>query len=376
MSSLYIFPLRDPETEILRQYTSSSDGNTEKKKENVSHYVHLLSQRSSPRVQELQSFLNEDQILAQLYSEKLNCNKTFHTSPEKNPMGNREESTSSGKRKRHEEERGSRKKSSTGSVSNDIIDVRDSDEEETPPVPLTSRRTTRASAQLSDNFKLCEFPTGAQDSVSVCVTDYKSLEHDTFLNDIIIDFYLTYLLHKVLPVEERGLVHMFSTMFYKRLTSSHKVKAKEEQGLSSAQKKHNRVKTWTKNVNIFEKSFVIIPICEHSHWYLVIIIRPDLVNRDLEVKQKEGEPLFLVLDSLGGGKSGAVENIRHYLEQEWLAKNPEHTNVSFRKKDIKTVRPKKPEQENFSDCGIFLLHYVEKIFKRYFTQKHHARKVS
>ena len=130
----------------------------------------------------------------------------------------------------------------------DIIEVGDSDEEESPPLPSTSRRTTRSTAQLSDQFKLCEFPPGAQDLVSVCVQDFKSLEHDTFLNDIIVNFYLTYRLHKVLPPEERTLVHMFSTMFYKRLTQS---KAKEEQGLSSAQKKHSRVDTWTKNVNIF-----------------------------------------------------------------------------------------------------------------------------
>ena len=279
-------------------------------------------------------------------------------------MGNREDS-GSGKRKRREEDGGSRKKSSTGSVSNDIIEVGDSDEEESPALPPTSRRTTRSSTQLSDQFKLCEFPPGVQDSVSVCVADYKSLEHDTFLNDIIIDFYLTYLFHKVLPPEERKLVHMFSTMFYKRMTSSLKSKAKEEQGLTSAQKKHSRVKNWTKNVNIFAKKFVIIPICEHSHWYLVIIINPGQMVCDAESRQNgDGEPLFLVLDSLGGGKSGAVENIRHYLEQEWLAKHPELAQVSFSKKEMKTLRPEKPEQENFSDCGIFLLHYVEKIFKK------------
>ena len=49
--------------------------------------------------------------------------------------------------------------------------------------------------------------------------------------------------------------------------------------------------------------------------------------------------------------------------QEWLAKHPELTGVSFSKKEMKTLRPKKPEQENFSDCGIFLLQYVENMFK-------------
>ena len=29
---------------------------------------------------------------------------------------------------------------------------------------------------------------------------------------------------------------------------------------------------------------------------------------------------------------------------------------------MRTLRPVKPEQLNRSDCGIYLLHYVEKIF--------------
>ena len=225
----------------------------------------------------------------------------------------------------------------------------------------------------------------------MCVADYRSLEHDTFLNDIIIDFYLTWLFHEVLRPEDRATVHLFSTMFYKRLTSTHKAKDSEvqEAGLSSAQKKHARVKGWTKNVNLFEKNFVVFPICEHSHWYLVIAIRPRLITLPVDSEERsiqvqpslfclslftlcfsiQGEPLFLVLDSLGGTKSGAVTNIRHYLAQEWAAKeaprHPGRGEVTFTAREMRTLRPKKPEQENFSDCGIYLLYYVEKMFGRY-----------
>merc|ERR1719282_437512 len=260
----------ETEQDLLRLYSPSADDNA-KKKENLSPNLRLIAnQRKSPRVRGLQSFLSEGGILAELSSEEINYNQTAFKSPEKDPMGNRGESTGSGKRKRREEDGGSRKKSSTGSVSNDIIEVGDSDEEESPPLPSTFRRTTRSSAQLSDQFKLCEFPPGAQDSVSVCVADYKSLEHDTFLNDIIIDFYLTWLIHEKLPSEDRAGVHVFSTMFYKRLTLQHKTN--EDSSLNSAEKKHSRVKGWTKNLNLFEKNLIIFPICEHSHWYLVIAV--------------------------------------------------------------------------------------------------------
>ena len=36
--------------------------------------------------------------------------------------------------------------------------------------------------------------------------------------------------------------------------------------LNAAEKRHARVKRWTKNVNIFDKDFVIVPINESSHW--------------------------------------------------------------------------------------------------------------
>ena len=39
-----------------------------------------------------------------------------------------------------------------------------------------------------------------------------------------------------------------------------------------------------------------------------------------------------------------------------------HGEVDFSKKSMRTLLPVKPEQHNYSDCGIYLLHYIEKIF--------------
>ena len=102
--------------------------------------------------------------------------------------------------------------------------------------------------------------------------------------------------------------------------------------------------------------------------YLTVIIlsfsfRPSLVASPSESKDKKDEPLFIVLDSLGGTKSGAVTNIRHYLAQEYRTKISDVDGPDFNAKQMRTIRPKKPEQENYSDCGIFLLQYVEEMFK-------------
>ena len=148
---------------------------------------------------------------------------------------------------------------------------------------MGTSRALRSATALTDQCKLCEYPVGTKDSVSVCLADYKTLEYDTFLNDIIIDFYLTYLFHIILSKDDQPTVHIFSTMFYKRLNSTPKKASavasyEKDVNLLPAQKKHLRVKGWTKNVNLFEKNMVIIPICEHSHWYLVIAIRPGLIK--------------------------------------------------------------------------------------------------
>lgn len=36
------------------------------------------------------------------------------------------------------------------------------------------------------------------------------------------------------------------------------------------------MKRWTKNVNLFEKDFIVIPLNENSHWFLAIICFPNL----------------------------------------------------------------------------------------------------
>ena len=48
------------------------------------------------------------------------------------------------------------------------------------------------------------------------------------------------------------------------------------ENLSADEKRHFRVKKWTKNINIFEKDFVFIPINDSSHWYLIVICFPNL----------------------------------------------------------------------------------------------------
>lgn len=62
------------------------------------------------------------------------------------------------------------------------------------------------------------YPPG-KGGISINTEDYMCLAQDQFLNDVIIDFYLKYLCHDILSPQQREKTHVFSTFFYKRLTT-------------------------------------------------------------------------------------------------------------------------------------------------------------
>lgn len=125
------------------------------------------------------------------------------------------------------------------------------------------------------------YPPG-KGGIPINTEDYMCLAQDQFLNDVIIDFYLKYLVHDVLTDSQREKTHIFSTFFYKRLTTKPSKVNKSsnphewDNNLTPAQKRHARVKTWTKNVNIFNKDFIVVPINENCHWFVAIICFPSL----------------------------------------------------------------------------------------------------
>ena len=130
--------------------------------------------------------------------------------------------------------------------------------------------------------KYCQFPADSPGNVSVTNEDYNCLEAEQFLNDVIIDFYLKYIQNETFASLDGMMArtHIFTTYFYKRLTTrppNSKTKAhpvEDNPNLSAAEKRYERVKKWTKNVNIFEKDFIVVPINEHAHWFVCVICFP------------------------------------------------------------------------------------------------------
>jgi sentrin-specific protease 7 len=72
----------------------------------------------------------------------------------------------------------------------------------------------------------------------------------------------------------------------------------------------------------------------------------------------------LIFDSLPGApRSRVVATLRDYLTCEYKAKYPNEPLRQYTKHNIFGNQVKVPIQNNYTDCGLFLLQYVEQFFK-------------
>lgn len=273
--------------------------------------------------------------------------------------------------------------------------------------------------------RLIQFPPPPlKGGITVTMEDLQCLDSGQYLNDVIIDFYLKYLLQNATE-SVAGRSHIFSSFFYKQLTRRDNASEGSHSDSCQRQKRYQRVRTWTRHVDIFNKDFLFVPVNQEAHWYLVVICFPGLDepkietwtsvemdeiqdqdecqvstsptdnmtashtinsdNTETENSQKEAtkdppsapvnctentcqrkavckRPCILVMDSLKRSPHERVfKLLREYLQSEWEARRGSPR--EFGPDQMESSHCQVPLQDNSSDCGLYLLQYVECFLK-------------
>ncbi|XP_056226671.1 sentrin-specific protease 7b isoform X2 [Seriola aureovittata] len=254
--------------------------------------------------------------------------------------------------------------------------------------------------------RLIQYPAApCRGRISVTKEDLACLDGGEFLNDVIIDFYLKYLLLEGVggAVAERS--HVFSSFFYKQLSRRRAAGEDDTPSVPDRHMRHQRVKTWTRHVDIFTQDFLFVPVNQEAHWYLVVVCFPGLEKVQYEELQSRTEtaacscvpggseraagkphmslkpqrppecteqgrqrdrllkrPCILVMDSL---KLSYHENVcrllRDYLQVEWEVRRG--TPRLFTSDNMRSSNCRVPQQDNSSDCGLYLLQYAESFLQ-------------
>jgi hypothetical protein len=266
--------------------------------------------------------------------------------------------------------------------------------------------------EWAENWKhSVTYPLEGRDKAIIQAEDIPRLDEGEYLNDNLIEFYIRWLEQETLKSkpENAKRIHIMNTFFYERLTTKNKGK----RGFS-----YEAVERWTMKLDLLSYDYIVIPVNENLHWYLAIICNaPKLLGLGSEAqdnsqsqhdgtgkgdkattpelaeaadvagdtvqdsphmpsptkkgkkrsygppprKYKADAPRIITLDSLGNKHSPTCTNLKEYLVAEIKAKRgveiPTPGAIGMTATNI-------PQQLNSSDCGLFLLNYIEKFLRQ------------
>lgn len=200
--------------------------------------------------------------------------------------------------------------------------------------------------------------------------DFNTLYNNEWVNDIIIDFFVSYEIAKAKQAGIGGTIHAFNSYFYLKLIQ------KGDPG--AAVNYYHNVKRWLKHLDrdLMAYDLVVVPINELSHWYVCIIRGlPLLLERAKRVQQTGDDkrtsfntdnelPLnvekadIFVLDSLHNRHATILLPLKRFIIDYCQEKH----GVTIEKLWIQMKNANVPRQPNFNDCGIHVIFNIRSWF--------------
>jgi sentrin-specific protease 7 len=140
--------------------------------------------------------------------------------------------------------------------------------ERTPTPPPAPPRWTETHELEPWHQPVMYPPTGAR-RTAVDFQDIERLDEGEFLNDNLVGYALRRIEEDMAP-EHKSKVHFFNSYFFTSLTSKNGRKAFN----------YDAVKKWTKQKDLFDTPYIVVPINENLHWFVAIICNlPNLVRK-------------------------------------------------------------------------------------------------
>lgn len=142
------------------------------------------------------------------------------------------------------------------------------------PSPPPIERWTEVHKPTPWNQSVMYPPTGAK-RVTVDFQDLERLDEGEFLNDNIVGYALRRIEENMAP-EHKDKVHFFNSYFFTSLTNKNGRRAFN----------YDAVKKWTKQKDLINVPYIVVPINENLHWYVAIICNLPQLDRkpvDLDV---------------------------------------------------------------------------------------------
>ncbi|XP_071243880.1 sentrin-specific protease 2-like isoform X2 [Salvelinus alpinus] len=172
---------------------------------------------------------------------------------------------------------------------------------------------------LSSAFKLC-----------ITQRDLASLQEGSWLNDEVINFYLSLVMTRSSSAGQGLKVYSFSTFFFPKLHGGG----------------HTAVKRWTKAVDLFQYDIILVPLHLGIHWSLAVINFNSRTVRSY--------------DSMGQRHDDICSLLLLYLREEHKARKDQDLDEC--KWTVDSLRASEiPQQKNGSDCGVFACKYADYI---------------
>ncbi|XP_070699116.1 sentrin-specific protease 2 isoform X1 [Pempheris klunzingeri] len=168
--------------------------------------------------------------------------------------------------------------------------------------------------------------------------DLVTLQEGGWLNDEVINFYLSLVMERC-SGDAAGLkVYSFSTFFFPKLWG----------GGGGQAGGHTAVKRWTKAVDLFLYDLVLVPLHLGVHWAMAVI--------DFKSKTVKS------FDSMGQRHNDICSLLLLYLKEEHKAKKGRELDSA--KWTVGSLSAAEiPQQKNGSDCGVFACKYADYIAK-------------